>query len=82
MGQPCTKDGQECNDFIGRGAGFCTVDFIDDPAPGELAYCTRPCGDDEDCGAGGSCTADPADPEGPKGCIPTACLAEGEGEGE
>jgi hypothetical protein len=79
VGQPCTKDGGECNEHVGRGAGFCTVDFDDTTT---LAYCTRPCDEDADCGTDAVCTGDPADPDGPKGCIPAACTGEGEGEGE
>lgn len=73
VGQPCTKGGGECNDFIGNGAGFCTVDFEDDTT---LAYCTRPCSEDANCGSGSACVGDPDNPDGQKGCIPASCLEE------
>jgi hypothetical protein len=72
VGQPCTAGGGECNDFIGRGAGFCTVDFSDT----NLAYCTRPCSVDEDCGTDSRCVGDPKDPGGDTGCIPASCVDE------
>lgn len=79
VGQPCTRGGGECNDFIGNGAGFCTVDFDQTT---NLAYCTRPCDVDADCGSDSACVGDPADPGGSTGCIPAACVEGGEGEGE
>jgi hypothetical protein len=71
VGQPCTKDGFECPPIdVGNEATFCTVDFDDT----DLAFCTRPCFDDADCGTDAVCTGDPEDPDGDKGCFPASCL--------
>jgi hypothetical protein len=70
VGQPCTKDGFECPAIdVGNEATFCTVDFEDTG----LAFCTKPCFDDSDCGSDAFCTGDPANPDSDKGCTPAAC---------
>jgi hypothetical protein len=78
VGAPCTKGGGECNQFVASGNAFCTVDNDDT----DLAFCTGPCGSDDDCGSDAVCTGDPENPGGPRGCMPAACASEGEGEGE
>lgn len=70
VGQPCSAGGGECNEFIGSGAGICTVDFVPDA---DLHMCTRPCADDADCGGDAVCQGDPADPDSDKGCVPVSC---------
>ncbi len=74
VGQPCTEGGGECNGFIGTGAGFCTIDFDD----GAIAFCTKPCREDDQCGSNSVCRGDPDDPGGSKGCIPVACAPDDE----
>jgi hypothetical protein len=71
VGQPCSKGGFQCP-FIETGteASFCTVDFDDT----NLAFCTKPCVDDSDCGADAVCTGDPDKPESDKGCTPASCI--------
>lgn len=82
VGQPCSEGGGECNEYLGSGAGFCTAD-VDRGTT--LFFCTRPCEEDSNCGTNAVCRGDPAEPDGPKGCIPAACdepTGGGEGEGE
>ena len=70
VGAPCTLGTGECNQFVASGAAFCTVDNSDTT----LAFCTKPCVDDTDCGEGAVCTGDPEDPDSDKGCTPATCL--------
>jgi hypothetical protein len=70
VGQPCTKGGGECGSFDPSRAWACTVDFVDTTA---LAFCTRPCVDDTDCGEGAVCLGDPDNPSSDKGCVPVSC---------
>jgi hypothetical protein len=70
VGQPCTRGGYECPAIdVGNEATFCTVDF----EATDLAFCTRPCFDDLDCGSDAFCTGDPQNPDSDKGCTPSAC---------
>ncbi len=69
VGRHCTVGGGECT---GTEAIFCTVNFN----PTDLAFCTRPCGDDTQCGEGATCRSE--DGTGPMGCVPNACLSPGE----
>lgn len=71
VGQPCSKGGFQCP-FIetGKEASFCTVDFDDT----NLAFCTKPCVDDGDCGTDAVCTGDPDKPDSDKGCTPASCI--------
>ncbi len=71
VGQPCTRGGFQCP-FLQQGneASFCTVDFDDT----NLAFCTRPCVDDSDCGADAVCRGDPAKPDADRGCTPASCI--------
>ena len=74
VGQPCTKGGYECSDFdLITQAAMCTVDFS---STTELAFCTRPCSADSDCGTGAICREDPEDPNASKGCVPETCVNE------
>lgn len=70
VGQPCTKGGGECGSFAADRAWACTVDFSDT----HLAFCTRPCVDDSDCGEGAVCTGDPDKPGSDRGCVPAMCV--------
>lgn len=76
VGMPCTKGGGECkaNEAKagdgGLGAVFCTASASPDEA-----FCTLPCVDDGDCGAGARCSGDPDNPKSGKGCILIACSA-------
>jgi hypothetical protein len=70
VGQPCTPGGGECAQWLPDGAFFCTVDFVPDA---DLQMCTRPCGEDVDCGADAVCIGDPKDPDSDKGCVPASC---------
>ncbi len=71
VGQTCTRGGFQCPIIsIGNEASFCTVDFNDT----NLAFCTKPCVDDGDCGDGAVCTGDPEDPDSDKGCTPSTCI--------
>lgn len=72
VGQPCTRLGGECNQWLDveGGALFCTVDFVEDA---DLQMCTRPCGADADCGPDAVCIGDPKDPNSDKGCVPASC---------
>ncbi len=69
VGKPCTTGGGECNG--NSTANLCTADFVETT----LAYCTKPCVEDADCGSDAVCRGDPAAPDGPKGCAPAACVA-------
>jgi hypothetical protein len=69
VGRYCTAGGGEC---AGSKAGFCTVDFN----PTDLAFCTRPCSDDSQCGEDATCRSE--DGSGPMGCVPDFCLDPGE----
>jgi hypothetical protein len=75
VGQPCSRGGGECNEWLNLsgGAGLCTVDFVPDA---DLHMCTRPCADDLDCGADAVCQGDPDDPDSDKGCVPASCASE------
>ena len=68
VGQPCTKGGFECSDLGLGNAIFCTVD----QATTDLAFCTRPCVVDEQCGRNAYCAGDPSDPGAGRGCFPAA----------
>jgi hypothetical protein len=63
IGQPCTKGGYQCP--VGM---FCTVDFN----PTNLAFCTKPCNTNADCGSGMTCVSE-IPFIGPKGCTPSGC---------
>lgn len=71
VGRPCTRGGGECDafDLIGGEAGICVVDFADNT---NVHCCTRTCSDDDECGSGAVCAANPANPAS-KGCVPTDC---------
>ena len=73
VGVPCSAGGGECGEFslLGGEAWVCTVDFVSDAA---LHMCTRPCGNDDDCGSGAVCMGDPGEEGGDKGCVPDACV--------
>lgn len=74
VGMPCTNGGGQCKvnaDLVGDGSGglgavLCTAAFSSD-----LAFCTKPCGSQADCGPGASCEGD--DKSG-HGCVPSACV--------
>jgi hypothetical protein len=72
VGQPCTRLGGECNEWlnVSGAAGICTIDFVPDA---KLHMCTRPCADDIDCGSDSVCIGDPKDPNSDKGCVPASC---------
>lgn len=75
VGMPCTKGGGECDlnvpkdDGISMGAVMCTAVY----GNGSDAFCTKPCGDDSDCGKGARCVGDPDNPGSGKGCMLIAC---------
>ena len=75
VGMPCTKGGGECDlnapkdDGVSMGAVMCTAVYGD----GSDAFCTKPCGDDSDCGKGARCSGDPSNPGSGRGCILVAC---------
>ena len=75
VGMPCTKGGGECDlnapkdDGVSMGAVMCTAVYGD----GSDAFCTKPCGDDSDCGKGARCSGDPSNPGSGRGCILIAC---------
>ncbi len=75
VGMPCTKGGGECDlnipkdDGVSMGAVMCTAVYGD----GTDAFCTKPCGDDSDCGKGARCVGDPSNPGSGKGCMLIAC---------
>ncbi len=76
VGRPCTKGGGECNLNKALGsdldlpAVICTAAYST-----EDQFCTRPCGSDDDCGAGAVCAGDPDNPKSGKGCMLAACLS-------
>ena len=70
VGEFCSKGGGECEDNFEQGAIFCTVDNDDTTD----SFCTKPCEQDLQCGANARCSGDPANPTGPKGCVPVQCL--------
>lgn len=67
VGGFCTKGGRQCR---GTAAPVCSVDGSRS-AP--VAFCTRPCATDDNCGSGAVCMRDPAIPV-LKGCVPKVCL--------
>lgn len=69
VGMACTREGGECSDHQWPEARLCTADHDD----GGLAFCTRPCVVDEDCGTGAMCVGEPGHPERGQGCFPIAC---------
>ena len=69
VGQPCTKGGGECSDFSFSEAALCTVDFDDT----DLAFCTRACAADDQCGTDAFCAIDPENPMSGAGCMPNSC---------
>ena len=69
VGQPCTKGGGECSDFSFSEAPLCTVDFDDT----DMAFCTRACVSDDQCGTGAYCAIDPDNPTSGAGCTPLSC---------
>lgn len=74
VGQPCTQGGGECSDFVAvqGGAALCTVDWSDTT----LAFCTKACVADDQCGSGAVCSGDPEDPAAGSGCVPASCAEE------
>lgn len=86
VGMPCTKGGGECldlktrNNDDGIGAVMCTAAYSDNEA-----FCTKPCGDDSDCGKGARCVGDPDNPSAGRGCMLVACAGPADadaGEGD
>jgi hypothetical protein len=71
VGMPCTRGGGECmvNGF--SNAFLCTADFVDDP--NELAFCTRACSVDTQCGTAARCAGDPNNASAGRGCFPRSC---------
>lgn len=69
VGQPCTKGGGECSDFLFSEAPLCTIDFDDT----DMAFCTRACASDDQCGSGAYCAIDPDNPTSGAGCMPLSC---------
>lgn len=69
VGAFCTPGGGECANTPSRAAPFCTVDT----ASTDLAFCTRTCLTNEDCGTNARCAS--ANGSGPMGCFPIFCEA-------
>ena len=74
VGQPCTQGGGECSDFSFSEAPICTVDFDDT----DMAFCTRACVSDDQCGSGAYCAIDPDNPTSGAGCTPLSCKGDDE----
>ena len=70
VGYPCTRGGGECSTNTFPEAIFCTIDFEEGT---DLAFCTRPCVIDLDCGSDALCTGDPGNPASGRGCFPLSC---------
>lgn len=73
VGEFCTAGGGECDDNSQAASGaalICTVDF----SPGDVAFCTKPCQEDSQCGSAAFCRGDPGVDGGNKGCVPNSCL--------
>jgi hypothetical protein len=75
VGEYCTHSGGECdtNDVAAGQAYLCT---IDQDTKASLSMCTKACTFNEDCGTHAICTGDPTSPNGPRGCVPTACSSD------
>ena len=67
VGGICTKGGRQCR---GTASPVCSVDGSRS-AP--VAFCTRPCLTDGQCGSGAVCMKDPGNAV-LKGCVPVVCL--------
>ncbi len=73
VGQYCTRGGGECDNNVGidgGGAVFCSVDFDRDAG---LAFCTKQCEINANCGSAAVCTSGTTNPNKLRGCTPTAC---------
>lgn len=70
IGAYCSPKGGQC-DKVGPGGAprICTADLPD--TPGNAWFCTFPCAEDKECGAGAVCHHE----DRGSGCIPIACKA-------
>ena len=70
IGAYCSPKGNQC-DKVGPGGAprLCTADLPD--TPGNAWFCTFPCAEDKECGAGAVCFHEARG----SGCIPIPCKA-------